>query len=190
MAKGRKMRAATAEIIRDPRSKVEVSAHGADGPTAERRAQGKFERVDVYEGKQARRVLRAVDTLGALLIAQKITQPQHAAGCRFRDAFARAHLDPLRAADLGRSGGRGQGEETAKVAAARVLVRAMLSQLGGAGTPIGQAAWWVIGAGNSYSDFARRQRWGRAGSMDRKTAVALTIGALAVWGGDGAGDRR
>lgn len=190
MARGRKLRAVELDIIRDPRSQVEISAHGADGPTPERQRQGPFERTAEYEGGQARRALRAVDTLRALLLDGKITLPQYSAGTRFRDAFTLAHLDPLQAADLGRSGGRGRGFESDRITDARETVHRMLGQLGGAGTPIGQAAWWVVGAGHSYSDFARRQRWGRAGNMDRRTAVALTIGALAVWGGDSAGDRR
>lgn len=185
MPKARKLMKAPAidTIIRDPDSHVEISAHSSDGATEFRRQHDQFIRTAEYEGKQARKVDRAVDTLGALLISGKITQAQHTAGVSFREAFTRAHLDPLRAADLNRLGG-GWHEESAKAAAAREHVRKMLAQLGGMSTPIGLAAWYVIGAGYTYTEFARRQRWGKHGTMDRKTATALTVGALAVWGGD------
>ncbi|HLI12742.1 MAG TPA: hypothetical protein VKY65_14210 [Alphaproteobacteria bacterium] len=201
------LRERSLDLVRDPASGVEVSLYDEDGPSAAHRRHARFEtaliaETDPQSGRaEIRRVTRKIDTVALLVRAGKLDDAGKsaawnerrreavlAAARRFRDDFDRAHLDPLRAADLTRIPGQKTREADAALAAAEAakarLWRA-LGRLGGSGesplgAPLAAAAWFVIGAGLSISDFARRQRWGRGAGMSRKTAEALVVGALAV----------
>ena len=205
--KAGKLRERRIDTARDPASGVEAAVFSDDGPTEAHRQHTEFERELIYERKpgseagELRTVTRKVDTVALLLRAGKLDDPTRSAAWnaqrreavlraarRFRDDFDRAHLDPLGAADMARVPGmRSHPSDQALGAteAARRRVWAVLSRLGGTatsplGTPLASAAWFVLGAGHSISDFARRQRWGRGAVMRRETAEALVIGALAL----------
>lgn len=202
-----KLRERRIDTARDPRSGVETAAFSDDGPTEAHKQHALFERELIYERKpgreegELRTVTRKVDTVARLLRAGKLDDPTRSAAWnarqreavgraarRFRDDFDRAHLDPLTAADMARvPGTKSHASDQAldAIEAARRRVWAVLERLGGTaasplGTPLASAAWFVLGAGHSISDFARRQRWGRGAAMRRETAEALVIGALAL----------
>jgi hypothetical protein len=205
--KAGKLRERRIDIARDPASSVETAVFSDDGPTEAHKRHAEFVRELIYErrpGSEAgelRTVTRKVDTVALLLRAGKLDDPARSAAWNarrreaalraargFRDDFDRAHLDPLAAADMARVPGmksHASDQALDAIEAARRRVRAVLARLGGTaasplGSPLASAAWFVLGAGHSLSDFARRQRWGRGAVMRRETAEALVIGALAL----------
>lgn len=207
--KAGKLRERRIDLARDPASGVETAIFSDDGPSEAHKRHALFERELIYERKpgseagELRTVTRKVDTAALLLRAGKLddltksaawnTRRREAAlraARRFRDDFDRAHLNPLTAADMARVPGmksHASDQALDAIEAARRRVWAVLARLGGTaasplGSPLASAAWFVLGAGHSLSDFARRQRWGRGAVMRRETAEALVIGALALMG--------
>ena len=55
--------------------------------------------------------------------------------------------------------------------------------LGGHATPIGQAAWHVLGWGLTVKEFAARTQLGGGRALDEKTARGLVVGACGVLAG-------
>ena len=183
MKRAARRRPAAAEPIalhHDAASGVTIATFSDDRGTPERRQHGSFTFDDVIDGREKVRAMRAVDTLSAMLRNGSISEAQYAAGSRFRNDFAWAHLDPLRAADVARLPGRHGGEESMSVQAARERIVRHMVRLGGHGSPLAQAAWWVAGYGLSTKEFARRMRWGRGAAMHEKTAAGLLLGALTI----------
>lgn len=155
-------------------------------PTRWARQHGSFETVDTglidpaLEGRAL--VSRRRDTLAEWHVRGLVTAGQLGAGRRFQATFERAHLDPQRAADPARLPSSGPSTDflPSSVERARNEVAQVLDVLGGTASPIGQAAWFVLGVGLSPSAFARRMRWGSGAPMDHHAAQALAIGALCV----------
>lgn len=120
---------------------------------------------------------KAVDTLGRLLGNGTITEREHRAGTRFRNAFRRARLDPLRCADLGRP--RVDNAPRAEVADraydARDEIAACMTHLG---TPANSCAWYVLGFEMSLSEWALRISAASVRAIDRETARGVLIGLL------------
>lgn len=146
----------------------------------------------VREGRTARatRVLRTVDTLDDLRAAGEITEAMYRAGREFQRSFAIAGLDPLRAINWDRIAGSSPKVESDAILQARRRVDRMIKWVGGGRSAPGQALYWVVGAGLSYADFARRISWaGRV--MDQRVVKGLVVAALSVlapsrraWAGD------
>ena len=128
---------------------------------------------------------RVFDTLAALHRRGAIDDPAYAAGERFRNDWERAHLDPLHAPALDRVlGASGGGEHISERAArARDDIWQALRALGGHATPIGSAAWHVLGFGLTIRDFASRTQLGHGRALDARTARGLVIGACSVLAG-------
>jgi len=63
---------------------------------------------------------------------------------RFREAFRVAHMDPLRAADMGRVPGS-YGKPVDPPAWARRVVKDTVMRLGGEGSLAASAVWFVVG---------------------------------------------
>ena len=74
-----------------------------------------------------------------------ITAAMRAAGETFRDYFTSAHLEPLRAADLLRSGSCGRAEPGLRAEAARERVWRAIVAVGGLASAGGSCLWHVVG---------------------------------------------
>lgn len=128
---------------------------------------------------------RVFDTIAALHRNGSIDDREHAAARQFQEDFDRARIDPLAAPDLDRTLGQNQGgiylSET--ILRARDQVWEALQGLGGHVTPIGQAAWHVLGWGHTVKEFAGRCQLGGGRALDEKTARGLVVGACGVLAG-------
>lgn len=128
---------------------------------------------------------RVFDTLAALLRNGSIDEREYAAARQFQDDWDRARLDPLSIPDLDRTLGRYDGElhVSELVLRARQQVWQALRGLGGHASPIGQAAWHVLGWGLTVKEFAQRSQLGGGRALDEKTARGLVVGACGVLAG-------
>lgn len=118
-------------------------------------------------------------TLDRLLRRGDITGAQHLAGNTFAGWFALAHLDPLRAADMGQRIDAGQRTDGSGVEHARRRVNGALDALGGLGSPCGSACWHILGMQATIADWARREGW--AGRPIRhESATLVLVGGLSV----------
>jgi hypothetical protein len=134
---------------------------------------------------------RVFDTLAALLRNGSIGEREYAAARQFQDDWQRACLDPLSVPSLERSPGQGgNGSGVSEIAlGARERIWRTLRGLGGHATPIGQAAWHVLGWGLTVKEFAARTQLGGGRALDEKTARGLVVGACCVLAGWYAGGR-
>lgn len=123
---------------------------------------------------------RVVDILSMLLRNKEIQPWDAEAGEHFRIMFARAHLDPLKAADLSRGGDGALRDLPERVMMARDEVYAALKALGGNGTPVGAAAWDVLGEGRTLKEFSERMGFAPGRPLNPSVAKGLLIGALSV----------
>lgn len=142
------------EVDRSPRtpSKTEIEL----GPTAERFGQlygveRHDKQISDEEGRPSQ-PYRSIDILAVMERRGAIDSRQRDAGERFRDTFARAHLDPLRAPDLLREAGHnGRGPEVGVNAeSARESVYRALSAVG---EPGGSCLWQVLGFGFTVKEW-------------------------------------
>lgn len=152
------------------------------GVTNERLQHGEVELVTDRDEEGAVVVhSRTVDTLARFLRSGKITDSMYSAGRRFEELFARAALNSVRAANLSgaaRSSNRGSIIES--IEDARDRVKAELDSLGGAGSPCGSAAWFVLGMGVFIEGLADRPAWGGARALNPQAASGVLFGALGI----------
>lgn len=121
--------------------------------------------------------LIAEGLLGKLERNGDITAQDRQAGDRFAELFHRAHLSPIRAADMSRvSHASGACEAFGNERARREIIDAMTA-LGGMGSPMGSAAWLVIGCDLSIREWAAREAW-RGRPADQRVAKGVLIAAL------------
>lgn len=158
-----------ADLMRDPKSHVIVSAGGRDrgpeikrGPGGGRRpVHAQIERIEVsYEDdKQPHTVTRVVDTLSMMRNKGTLTKDQYGAGFRFQEAFDLASL--VRSSGMRFDGmppgGSGAGDLPAAMMDARDEVFAAMKALGGHQTACGIAAWWILGVRWSLRSVAERE---------------------------------
>jgi hypothetical protein len=127
---------------------------------------------------------RVFDTLAALLRNGSIGEREYAAARQFQDDWERARLDPLSVPSLERTPGQGGGPALSEIVlGARERVWRALQGLGGHASPIGQAAWHVLGWGLTVKEFATRTQLGGGRALDEKTARGLVVGACCVLAG-------
>lgn len=107
----------------------------------------------------------------------RISKEMRFAGDKFHELFQLACLDPLYAADMSRSGASGVGSTHRGSLIAREGVHAALRALGGAASPSGCAAWYVLGCEYSIREWAVREGW-RGRAVDQKVAAGILIGSL------------
>ena len=159
------------------------------GPTRERRCRGPVERLDRpiadLDGRPAR-PFRSVDTLAVMERRGSITREMRAAGDRFREYFATAHLNPLRAANLFRTS-RGNNAEIPgfKIDHAKDAVWRALLFVGGLASPGGSCLWHVVGAERTLKEWALEQGWAgrRVGQEAASGILIVALGILeARWG--------
>jgi len=101
---------------------------------------------------------RAEGLLARLERHGDIGRRERQAGDEFARLFHLAHLDPLKAADMGQRSDRApttaHGGERA-----RQRIGAALDALGGTDTLCGSCAWHIVGAEMTLAEWAQRQRW-------------------------------
>ena len=137
------------------------------------------------DGRIGAPAARVVDTLDILHRNGTLEDKPYAAGLKFRECFDRAWLHGIAAASLHRCPGNGcRAELPDTILGAREAVWRALWALKGPFTPIGSAAWHVIGRGETITKFAAETQWGRyGGSMSRNRAQELVVGACVVFEG-------
>jgi len=156
------------------------------GPPPERLQHGEVVRLDkaIADGAGAvARPYRAVDTLAIMERRGTITRAMREAGEDFRARFQTAHLDPLKAANLARSGGgAAEGDLSGRVFAAREHVWRAICACGGLASAGGACLWHVVGMGRSLKEWALEQGWaGRRLSQEAASGVLVAaLGALAA----------
>ena len=132
------------------------------------------------------RPYRAVDTLTIMERRGSITAGMRAAGEDFRQRFAVAQLDPLRALDLSRLSlgdkptRRGDHAPGLRVEAARTAVWRAIGAVGGIASPAGSCLWHVVGWERSLKEWALEQGWaGRRVSQEAASGILIAaLGAL------------
>jgi hypothetical protein len=114
------------------------------------------------------------DSLETLERLGKIDEPQKRAGLQFRDDFARAGHEPLRAAPLELRSHGVQGFSYARLEAAD-RVHGAMRILGGYGSPAGSCAWHVLGM-----DWTPKQWAIERGVVHERAAHAVLMATLGV----------
>jgi hypothetical protein len=151
-------------------------------PTPERLRHGEVEQLarpiaDEY-GRPAR-PFQAVDILAAMERRGSITPGMRGAGQDFRETFQRAHLDPLRAAKLERTGFSPTALPGHRIELARERVWKIIKMIGGIGSPAGSCLWHVIGLEETVRHWAILQEWRRK-QLDQETASGILIATLGM----------
>jgi hypothetical protein len=137
------------------------------------------------DGRPAR-PYRAVDTLMLMERRGSITAAMRQAGEDFRQRFAVAQLDPLRALDLSRlslgdkPSHRDDHAPGLRIEAARGAVWRAIGAVGGIASPAGSCLWHVVGWERSLKEWAQEQGWaGRRVSQEAASGILIaTLGAL------------
>ena len=102
-----------------------------------------------------------------------------AAGDDFRETFQRAHLDPLRAQKLERTGFSPTALPGHRIELARERVWQTIKMIGGIGSPAGSCLWHVIGLEETIRHWAMLQEWRRK-QLDVETASGILIASLGM----------
>jgi len=163
----------------DPLSGVEVAVHSNARPTREALRQGDFAKGWHVE-REVGAGYRRVDSLTRMAATGTITADHLKAGLRFRATFERARLHGLAAASFDptpKSTDRARLSMGESIIVARERVARDIEWLGGHGSPLAEAAWWVVGYGHGIEEYARRARWANR-ALPAKSVTGLVIGAL------------
>lgn len=172
------------------RNGVSIAVMSDDVPTLERLARShEFDHKTgkVYGGAvrmqtrheetgEVRNPLRMLDDLDRMEQKGQINQHQLAVARKFRAAFEVAQLDPLKAADLSRLPGGRASDLNARQYDARNYIARCVKAVGGSGTPVALALWWVVGDGLSHREAACRiGPW-----ADHRHVAGFVIAALCL----------
>ena len=158
-------------------------------PTPERHNHGVIERLERPISDNSGRLSRPyrfVDTLAVMERRGSITPGMRHAGEDFRDRFAIAQLDPLKAFDISRprigdgAGFRSWKEPGSRIEAAREVVWRAIMAVGGLGSAGGSCVWHVLGWQQSLKEWALEQGWnGRRVSQEAASGILIaSLGAL------------
>ncbi|MBV9374596.1 MAG: hypothetical protein JO320_06000 [Alphaproteobacteria bacterium] len=158
-------------------------------PTPERSTHGVVERAErIISDVVGRpgRPYRLVDTLAMMERRGSITAGMRQAGEDFRDRFAVAQLDPLKAFDISRprianrTGFRGGNEPGSRIESARKVVWDAILAVGGLGSAGGSCVWHVVGWQQSLKEWALEQGWnGRRISQEAASGILIaSLGTL------------
>lgn len=158
--------------------------HHSIAPNRERRRQGLVEEAGTLPDSRGQigAPYRAIDTLERMTRAGTITAEQRNAGEKFREDFARAHLEPLSVPRLDRIPGQFSPLDSSNsVIGARESVHRALLALGGLTTPVAEIAWSILGEGRTIKEWCAARPWGRDGrGMKPETASGILIAALCL----------
>ena len=133
-----------------------------------------------------RGLIERLDTLTMMERRGSITASMRRAGEDFRNRFALAQLDPLRALDLSRlslgdkPSHRGDHAPGLRAEVARTSVWRAVSAVGGISSPAGSCLWHVVGWERSLKEWAQEQGWaGRRVSQEAASGILIAaLGAL------------
>jgi len=139
----------------------------------------RFARAIADEHGVPSRPFRTVDILAAMERRGRITAGMRAAGDDFRTLFQRAHLDPLHAARLERTGFSPTAAPGFRIEAAREHVWRTIVAVGGLASPAGSCLWHVVGLEEPVKAWAMAQEWRRR-RLDQETAAGILIAALGM----------
>jgi hypothetical protein len=152
-------------------------------PPPERYQHGPVERLEKAIGDHTGAVgrpYRSVDTLAIMERRGTITAAMRAAGETYREKFKTAQLDPLHAADLGRTRGNYGGAALAlKIEAAREHIWRATLAVGGLASPGGSCLWHVLGWERSLKEWAIEQGWNHR-QIAQETASGILVAALGM----------
>lgn len=171
------------------RRQMPIRASADIAPTQERRTHGFIERteraINDVAGR-AGRPYRFVDTLAMMERRGSITAGMRQAGEDFRDRFAVAQLDPLKAFDISRprtgnsAGFKSAAALSSRIEEARKLVWDAIVAVGGLGSAGGSCIWHVVGWQQSLKEWALEQGWnGRRVSPEAASGILIaSLGTL------------
>ena len=171
------------------RRRMPAQANAEVTPTQERSKHGVVERVERTIGDASGRPgrpYRFVDTLAMMERRGSITAGMRQAGEDFRDRFAVAQLDPLKAFDVARpritnrAGFRGADGPGLRIEDARKWVWDAIVAVGGLGSAGGSCIWHVVGWQQSLKEWALEQGWnGRRVSQEAASGILIaSLGTL------------
>ena len=171
------------------RRQMPIRASADIAPTQERRTHGFIERTERAindAAGRAGRPYRFVDTLAMMERPGSITAGMRQAGEDFRDRFAVAQLDPLKAFDISRprTGNSARFKSVAapssRIEEARKLVWDAIVAVGGLGSAGGSCIWHVVGWQQSLKEWALEQGWnGRRVSQEAASGILIaSLGTL------------
>jgi len=179
------------DLIVASRTRRQMPARAAADitPTPERSTHGVVERAErIISDVVGRpgRPYRLVDTLAMMERRGSITAGMRQAGEDFRDRFAVAQLDPLKAFDISRprianrTGFRGGNEPGSRIESARKVVWDAILAVGGLGSAGGSCVWHVVGWQQSLKEWALEQGWnGRRISQEAASGILIaSLGTL------------
>ena len=134
-------------------------------------------------GEETTTVAYAADSIMLMLQNGSICKRLAAAGSRFRVAFNESCISNIRAVDWTEPPGMGSGACLWPAGGAAWVswtreVQPALDALGGAGNPMRDIAWHVLGCGRSLSDFASNVGWGDKKPRNRQQATGILTAAL------------
>lgn len=119
---------------------------------------------------------RSVRLLIGMERSKRISPAMRAAGDRFHELFMLAHLDPLKAADMGRTGSGGGAMGYRGSIKARDEVARALAALGGPSSAAGCCAWFVLGCEYSLTQWGSREGWrGRAIRPEEASGMLIIV---------------
>ena len=171
------------------RRQMSARANADIPPTPERSTHGLIERperaINDASGRPSR-PYRFVDTLAMMERRGSITAGMRQAGEDFRDCFAVAQLDPLKAFDISRprtgnsAGFRFVAEPGSRIEGARKSVWDAIVAIGGLGSAGGSCLWHVVGWQQSLKEWALEQGWnGRRVSQEAASGILIaSLGTL------------
>ena len=176
-------------VVSRTRRQMPARAAADITPTPERSTHGVVERaertISDVVGRSGR-PYRLVDTLAMMERRGSITAGMRQAGEDFRDRFAIAQLDPLKAFDISRprianrTGFRGGNEPGSRIESARKVVWDAIVAVGGLGSAGGSCVWHVVGWQQSLKEWALEQGWnGRRISQEAASGILIaSLGTL------------
>ena len=168
------------EVERDAMG-VEIAKHRNDEGPPELRQHTAIGKSEVNEGGEVRKRARTIDLPRTMRTNNLITFDQESAWRRFAADFHTAILDPRRAPDIGRVpglGGRNDMREAVEDAKDRIA--AAVRSLGGHGTLSADAAWFVMGVGNSVKEWSQSRRIGTGKHLQPQVARGLVMASAAT----------
>jgi len=166
-----------------------IATYGDDRGTPELAQRIPIIGTTTNEGRETRRVHKTQDLLDRMWAKNTITEAQHKAGAKFRDAFYVANINPTACTNFERvsKGTAGALGATERAVDARRRIQGAMDVLGGHTSPAANAAWHCLGNGMTIKAWASRESGvGLKSKINQHTAKGILIAALGVlashWG--------
>jgi len=142
-------------------------------PSPQRRQHNPVRRVVVIDTVGNRAIpWQVIGLMDSLHRKGEISDAMLHAAEQFHRAFQAAMLDPLRAADMGRTGCADASRNAFGSDSARRQVRAVIASLGGQASLAGSIVWEVVGEDRSL------RQWSQQHGRDPKVAKGILVASL------------